>query len=131
MGMLDRMKESMDAAKQAQDMIGTPEMQAAMAASQNTAIPSAEEQERVHWYNRVVNEGLDGEATITSIEATGAPNEFRIELEANVGGEPYVAHSVTEIAAKNESYYVPGSKWKIKADPDQKQRVIVLQVIED
>ena len=85
MGMLDRMKDSMDAAKQAQEMANTPGMQDAMAASQNMPVPSAAEQERVHWHNRVVNEGLDGEGTITSIKETGAVDATSQVKEYEIG----------------------------------------------
>jgi len=137
MGLMDNIKNAQELAKQSQDMVNDPEMQKAMAASQNMPVPSAEEQEQVDFQNRVVNEGLDGEGTITAIKETGKVDptsqakQFEIDLEANVGADPYAAKSLIHIEEKNMSYYTEGSKWQIKADPGDKARVVVLQIIND
>jgi|SRR4029079_12376005 len=122
MGLMDNIKNAQEMAKQAQQNAANPPDMS------GGALGGVEQ---MQWVNNVANNGLDGEAEIKSVEETGnvdpaGSKEFKIGLEANVGGDPYEAEALQFLHPNSVDAYKPGAKFNIKADPDDKTRVLLM-----
>ena len=77
------------------------------------------------------NNGLDGTCTIKSVDETGnvdpgGSKEFKIVVDANVGGDDYEATAMQFLHEKSIEAYQPGGKFEIKADPEVKTRILLM-----
>jgi hypothetical protein len=123
----------MDNIKNAQEMANQAQQNAANPPDMTGGALGGMEQ--AQWMNNVANNGLDGECTIKSVEETGnvdpaGSKEFKISLEANVGGDPYEATALQFLHPNSVDAYKPGGKFKIKADPEDKTKVLLMGGVE-
>lgn len=127
MGLFDKMKTSMEQAKEMQAAAGgsLPGMDASSAslmADANAINASGAEMRRL-WA-----EGLDGSAVLKGFTDTGEQLAGNAVLDLQLvvtidGGEPYeVTHRMT-IAGTDTSAYAPGSQYAVKVDPEDRQNL--------
>lgn len=126
MGLMDNIKNAQEMAKQAQENAANPPDMTGGAAGGL---------EQAQWINNVGKNGLDGECTIKSVEETGnvdpaGSKEFKIALDANVGGDPYEATAMQFLHPNSVDAYQVGKKFSIKADPEDKTRVLLMGGLE-
>lgn len=126
MGLMDNVKNAQEMAEQAQKMAA--QQQAGGLDMSGGALGGTEQ---MQWINRVASEGLDGEGTITSIKETGnadpaGAKEFEIQVDATIDGESMKATAMQFLHAKSEGAYKEGKKFELKADPDDKSRVLLM-----
>jgi hypothetical protein len=122
MGLMDNIKNAQEMAKQAQENAANPPD---MTGGAQGGL------EQAQWINNVGQNGLDGECEIKSIEETGnvdpgGAKEYKIGLEANVGGDPYEATAMQFLHPDHVDAYKVGGQFKIKADPEDKTRVLLM-----
>ena len=122
MGLMDNIKNAQEMAKQAQQNAANPPDMTGGALGG---------MEQAQWINNIANNGLDGEGTIKSVSETGnvdpsGSKEFKIEVEANVGGDPYEATAMQFLHPNAVDAYQPGKKFSIKADPEDKARILLM-----
>ena len=128
MGLMDNIKKSQEMAQQAAAQAAG----AAQGAAAGAAGAGGDMMAKMQATNRpTAQQGLDGEGTITAVEPTGQVNmggakEFKITVEASIGGDPYTATALQNLRAESESAYAVGSKFKIKVDPEDKTNILLM-----
>jgi hypothetical protein len=134
MGLFDKMKGTMDQARDMQEQamkqagmasgmpgLGDPAAQGAMGDANAMNASGAE-------MRRLWAEGLDGTAVIKDFRDSGERLAGNTVLDLDMvvtvaGGEPYaVTHRMT-IAGSDTSAYGPGSEYAVKVDPEDRQKL--------
>lgn len=113
MGFMDKMK---DMAQQAQQAAAT-------------YTPNAGDTGYAELANKLASSGVDCVATIKSAAPTGQKDpggdQYAIEVSVEGNGDGYDATVTQYLAPGQESMYQPGSRFRAKADPDDRTRLLL------
>ena len=128
MGLMDNIKQAQEMAKQAQE-------QAAGAGAGmpggGQMSPSAEDVEYAQLAMKLNQNGLPGVATINSITESGAGSDpvnkaYDIQVSVELQhGDKYDTTVFQYLTADAVAAYQPGGRFDVKADPDDKTKVIL------
>ena len=128
MGLMDNIKQAEEMAKQATQM-GDQAQQGMPAAGQMS--PSAGDVEYAQLAMKLNQNGLPGVATINSVNESGAGSDpvnkaYDIEVSVELqNGEKYDSTVFQYLTADAVAAYQPGSRFDVKADPDDTSKVIL------